>query len=148
MCSLPVMPCGTVHSQSAHPSQPPFCKAAWEQRVSWIDGELNVFLPRLTFQRLSFLAGTQRTLSWRVQGNSQTAWKGRAVCGIECAINLQLRFLGHLSAGRYLHCSNLSAYYVTHWPTSPPYAVGDFPLGPMYSMGYQWMQVQLTGFLS
>lgn len=41
------------------------------------------------------------------------------LCNIVCAIDPQLIFLGHLSAGSYLHCSNLSAYYVTPWPTLP-----------------------------
>lgn len=52
-------------------------------------------------------------------GTQPNSLKERTVCNIVCAINLQLIFLGHLSAGSTMHCSNLSAYYVTHWPTLP-----------------------------
>lgn len=45
--------------------------------------------------------------------------KVRTICNIVCAINLQLIFLGRLSAGSCLHCSNLSACYVIHWPSLP-----------------------------
>lgn len=71
-----------------------------------------------------------------------------------CAVNLRLRFLGHLSAGSYSHCSNLSAYYVTHWPTSPyTYTVCNFPLSPClpmtaggtdrdFSVKVRWLQMK------
>lgn len=55
----------------------------------------------------------------RRAGKQPNSVKGRTVCNIVWAMNPQLIFLGHLSAGSYFHCSNLSAYYVTHWPTLP-----------------------------
>lgn len=84
-------------------------------------------------------------------GRQHHSVKSRTVCNIVWAINLQLIFLGHLSAGSYLYCSNLSAYYVTRWPTFTLYTLTDcgFLAGlcfPWVTHLTVWMQVRLTGF--
>lgn len=90
----------------------------------------------------------EHTVHWAESAGKQPAnVKVRTVCNIVCAINLQLIFLGHLSAGSCLHCSNLSAYYVTHWPTLPYTLMLSVIFHSAYvSMGYLWLQVKLTGF--
>lgn len=111
------------------------------------DQKMGYNLKWMCFSVPQFLILGRKTenMQWR-QPNSV---KGRTVCNIVlvCAINPQLIFLGHLSAGSYLHCSNLSAYYVTHWPTLP------YMLSVIFHSAYAfswiptvWMQVKLTGF--
>lgn len=94
-------------------SPTPLCRKTRTQNVTQM-----CFTYSLTLGCFSFLAGTLSTYS---RGNKEPAIgycvKGR--CNLVSAINLQLIFLGHLSAGSSLQCSNLSAYYVTCWPSSP-----------------------------
>lgn len=129
----------SMHTAAARPSKTPFCTKI-----------------RIQVKCVMYLLKRKVSHSWQEHwvhtvGNQPDCVKGNRVCSIVCAINLQLIFLGHLSAGNYLRCSNLSDYYVTDWPSSP-YTLSlsvIFHLACMYcmhSMSCLWMQLELTGF--